>query len=152
MKDKYNILMKKYNLPEYEDLNLIFELDDIPIETTLVLQKIRGRINEKIEYLTGIIEIIIQPDNNLSDLHEAHHLEDKYKENAFKLFKKLKHIMRYSDLVSIDNTEQQNASFIIESYNYWLKSRDEIKEYLTKLKFVWLNESSTKNDLDFYFG
>ena len=42
LKEQYNKQKSKYDLPDYDEINLVFEVDDIDPDSTLILQNIRG--------------------------------------------------------------------------------------------------------------
>lgn len=151
LEESYNKLKSKYNLPEFNELNLIFEIDDIGCESNLILQKIREKIDNKIITYIEIIEAIVQPETNLRDMYETKYVNDKSKETAYTLFKKLMLIKRSSDLISIENKEDDNAKFIKETYESYIRLKPDIFKHVEKLKIAWEKDTNIKNDLN-YFG
>jgi len=150
-KEEYNKLKKTYNLPDFENLNIDFHIDDIEELSYIFLQKIRIKITEKIDFYKEIMSTIVQPETNLRDLYEAKYVNDNTKETAYTLFKELMLIIRNSNLVSINNGEEENAKFIIDSYNSYVKLKPSIKTHVAKLKTAWEKDTDIKNDLS-YFG
>ena len=148
---RYNVLKTKYDLPDYNLLNINFMIEDIDSESKLILAKIRIKIHEKIEYYVKIIESILQPDSNLSSMYEAHYINDQQRNQLYMLFKKLMHILRKSNLVSINNTNELNAEFIKNSYNEWSSFKDEVEKHIKRLSEAWKKETDIKNDYS-YFG
>ena len=151
IENKYNALKNKYALPDYNVLNKNFMIEDIDAESKLILGKIRIKIHEKIEYYVKIIESILQPDTNLSSMYEAHHINDQQKNQLYFLFKKLMNILRKSNLVSINNTDELNAEFIKNSYNEWSSLKTEVEKHIKRLSEAWKKETDIKNDYS-YFG
>jgi len=149
IKEKYNQLKKKYALPSYEELNQDFNLEDINTESELVLQNVRRKIYEKIDYYAELIESVLQPESSLANMYEAHYTEDDEKNKAYAIFKKLLYILRYSKLVALDNNEEDNAKFIKEVYTEWNSSKKDIKYLIKRLLEIWKIESDIKEDLNY---
>ena len=151
IKDNYNVLKKKYSLPEFEMLNQEFDIEEISAESTLVLQKIRLRIYEKMDYYAKLFESILQPESSLADLYEAHYIEEDIKNSAYSLFKSLVHILRSSNLVAISNKEEDNAKFIKDSLQEWNSIKPEVQSHIKRLIGLWEKETDIREDLS-YFG
>ncbi len=151
LKQAYDKLKQKYMLPDYDELNMAFEIEDIDDNSGLILQNIRKKMHEKIKKYAEIIENIVQPETNLQDLYEAKYVNDSTKESAYTLFKKLMLILRKSNLVSIENKEKENSEFIKETFDEYTKLKPEIAKHLEKLKNAWQKDTNIKNDLS-YFG
>ncbi len=151
IKDKYNILKKKYSLPEYEQLNQDFDLEDINAETELILSKIRLKIYEKMDFYAKLFESMLQPESSLVDLYEAHYIEDDVKNSAYSLFKRIIHVLRSSNLVSVNNKEEDNAKFIKDAFQDWNSIKDDVKYHIKRLISLWEKETDIKEDLN-YFG
>src|SRR4030042_2786536 len=63
LKQEYNKFKDKYNLPEFFELNKVFDIEDICTDTYFLLRKIRESVSEKISGLLKFIEIILNPTN-----------------------------------------------------------------------------------------
>ena len=150
-KEAYQTHQKKYSLPNYSDLNLIFNLEDIDSDSELFLANVRGKIHDKFDNYARLIENIMQPDSNIINLYEAHYVSDKQKNNAYSLLKKLMLCIRNSELISIENNEDDNAKFIKDSYAVWLDIKEDIKKHITKIKETWEKDTGIKEDFS-YFG
>ena len=61
--DKYKPLKEKYQLPEFSELNKLFDIEDIDPESEFILRKIRRTIADKIANYLRFTEIIINPSN-----------------------------------------------------------------------------------------
>jgi len=150
-KEKYSLLKKKYSLPDYDILNQEFDIEEINEESELILQKVRLKIHEKIEVYANIIEAMLQPESSLGDMYEAHYINDSEKNSAYSVFKTLKQILRYSNLVSLNNKDEENAKFIKESFEDWNSAKGDIQVHIKRLINVWKKETDIKDDLS-YFG
>lgn len=146
---KFLPLKKKYNLPEYDELNKYFDIEEI--ESSLILQKIRIKICEKFDFYAKLIETILQPESNLSTLYEAKYLNEQERDHLYNLFKELMYIIRKSNIVSVENSEERNAEFINYSYKRWLELKKDLEIHFSKISEVWKKETNIQNDLS-YFG
>ncbi len=64
LKEKYEKLKSKYNLPEFSELNQLFEIEEIDCsETEFLLRKIRRVIINRISDYIKLIESILNPVN-----------------------------------------------------------------------------------------
>ena len=63
-KKDYNVFKDKYNLPEFSELNEIFDIEEIgDCETEFLVRKIRRVMAEKIANYLRFIETILNPSN-----------------------------------------------------------------------------------------
>ena len=151
LKKIYEKLKSKHNLPDYEKLNIIFDIESIDDDSELILFNIKKKMHEKIKAYCEIIENIVQPETNLRDLYESRYLSDKIKESAYSLYKKLMIIIRKSNLVSIENNEKDIAEFINETYKKYNKFKKPLSEHIEELERTWEKDTNIKKDLS-YFG
>ena len=151
IKEKYEALKKKYSLPAYDDINKDFDIESIDENSQLVLQKARANMVEKLDYYAKLIESILQPESNLSNLYEAHYITDDDKNDAYSLFKRLMRLVRYSNSVSLTNGEEENAKFIKEAYQEYNGLRKDILKHIIRLMNLWEKETDIKDDQN-YFG
>ena len=63
LKEQYEVLRKKYGLPSFSELNVLFEIEEIDINTEFLLRKIRRAVYEKLMNYTRFIEVILNPTN-----------------------------------------------------------------------------------------
>jgi hypothetical protein len=151
IKEKYELLRKKHNLPGFDELNREFDIEEISDETQLLAQKIREKIHEKFESYARMFESMLQPESSLSDMYEAHYIEDSEKNNAYAVFKRLMKIIRCSSSVAINNTEEENAAFIKDAHHEWNQIKPDVSRQVKRLISIWDKETDIKEDLN-YFG
>jgi len=85
----YEQIRKKYGLPEFDGINSEFEISAIE-DTDFLLRGIKNKIIEKLEFLTGILHPILQPDtNSFTDLHECRAFSDEDKKQVFAIYGRL---------------------------------------------------------------
>ncbi len=144
-------LKEKYALPEFDKLNQEFRIEDIDDDTDIPLQKIRSKMTEKMEFFRDMMDKIIQPDANLKEMYEAKYVNDRSKETAYVLFKKLMQVVRYSNLVKINDSEKENAEFIKDSAAKYDRLKPQLQEHAQKLRSAWEKDTNIRSDLS-YFG
>ncbi len=149
LKEKYALLKKKYSLPDYGALNQEFMVEDISIDTELVLQKIRHTMTDKVEFFAKMLENRLQPEGSLGDLYEAHNVDDDEKNDAYAIFKKLMYVIRYSSFVALSNNDEDNAKFIKDAFEIWNSVKPDLQVHIKKLLDLWKKETDIKDDLSY---
>ena len=151
LKEKYDTLQKKYDLPKYDELNRLFDIEDINPESDLILTKVRMKIHDKIEFFTHLIEENVQPSTDLSQIYEAKEIGDKEREVLYLLFKRLMKVIRHSNNVALLNDEPFTANFIKNSFNSYVSIVPQLDSHIAKLTDVWGKDTNVKSELN-YFG
>ncbi|MBN1502603.1 hypothetical protein JW930_03595 [Candidatus Woesearchaeota archaeon] len=147
-KEDYSKISKVHNLPQYNELNRDFNIENIE-EEDFLLVRICRKITEKIETIVKLLEDILYPTTSLTGLYESKYIEDRDKEKIYKIFKQLVRYLRYSSEVSFSDNEQENAVFVNEFYKDWQKLKPELQIIFSRLKKSWDTESSIKEDLSY---
>lgn len=148
IKNNYEQLRKKYPLPDFESINNEFEISSIENKEFL-LSEIRRKITERLEVYAKILESLLQPDTaSLSAMHECKFIEDKEKEDIYNIYKKLMIIDRDSVIASLGG-EKENADFIKELLEDWLKLKEDIKPIIEKIRSTWKKETDIKEELGY---
>jgi hypothetical protein len=151
LKEKYTTLQKKHDLPKYEELNKLFDIEEISPESDLILTKIRMKIHDKIEYFTNLIESNVQPSSDLSQIYEAKEIDDKDREVLYLLFKRLMQTLRHSNNAALLNDEAHTANFIRNSFDNYVSIVPQLDSHIAKLADVWGKDTNVKSELN-YFG
>ena len=63
LKEEYLKFKEKYKLPEFSELNELFDIEEIDIDTEFLLRKVRRVISERIGGYLRFVEIILNPSN-----------------------------------------------------------------------------------------
>lgn len=147
-KNQYQELAKKHKLPDYNKLNNNFEISNIE-ETEFLLREIIRKIAEKIESYTKVLNNLLQPEANYSDMYEASALSEKERDNAFKLLKKLMHLDRYAIEALVDNSDESMTRFIKSTFEDWPTISRDFLFIINKLKLSWLEEIKVKTDVGY---
>ena len=148
LKEKYTTLQKKHDLPKYEELNKLFDIEEISPESDLILTKIRMKIHDKIEYFTNLIESNVQPSSDLSQIYEAKEIDDKDREVLYLLFKRLMQTLRHSNNAALLNDEAHTANFIRNSFDNYVSIVPQLDSHIAKLADVWGKDTNVKSELN----
>ncbi len=152
LKEKYKIFKKKYNLPEFSELNKLFDIEDIDVETDFLLRKIRRIISDRIAAYLRFIEIILNPSNAPMFFFKLiKKLDNTDKEVLTELHEILGNFEIEIISLDLDYNEEKEALFInktVEMFN------NEIRTKLLKTADKMSNGVNAKNikDSQSYFG
>ncbi len=113
LKEKYEKLKEKYNLPEFYDLNKLFDIEDIDADSDFFLRKIRRVIADRIAGYSRFVEVILNPSNApvfFFNLIKKLELKDKELiKEAYEVLGNLELEMMGLDL---DYSEKKEAEFL----------------------------------------
>ena len=113
LKDRYEKLKEKYNLPEFYDLNKLFDIEDVDPCTDFFLRKIRRTIADRIAGYYRFVDIILNPSNApvfFFNLIKKLDLKDKELiKGAYEILGNLELEMMGLDL---DYSEKKEAEFL----------------------------------------
>ena len=127
LKQAYNQFKDKYDLPEFFDINKVFDIEDIDIETEFLLRKVRRIVSDKIAGYLRFVEIILNPSNAPMFF--------------FKLIKKLGE----EDKKQLTEIYEQLSKFELEIIRLDLDyNEDKEAEFIKKVYDVFSNEISKK--------
>ena len=116
LKKAYQILQKKYQLPEFKDIHQEFELQHIEDEEFL-LRSVRRRIQTKILFFASILESILYPSGQSpSSSYESGFFSSDDKQDLSKVYKKLMILSRKHVRLDVASTEKEDALFIKEAF------------------------------------
>ncbi|MCP3684868.1 MAG: hypothetical protein GY861_19570 [bacterium] len=147
---KYEVLKKKYKLPDFDWLDQEFNLASIEKDKFL-LRDIRSKIISVIDNLCDIIGNVLQPEGSIAGLCESRVLDDAGKNQVFSAYKKLMSINRKALEISIRNEESSDAEFIKEASDFWKNFKGELIPIIKKLQDSWENDTE-QNDKLGYLG
>ncbi|MEM0465584.1 MAG: hypothetical protein QXW97_02690 [Candidatus Pacearchaeota archaeon] len=152
LKEEYEKLRKIYHLPEFSELNKLFDIEEVDIETEFLLRKIRRLISERIANYIRFIEIILNPSNApifFFKLNKKLDISDR--ESLTKLYESLGFFEINALSLDVDYSESKEADFILKSYN--LFNNDIKVKLLDLIKKLENGENNFKKDNNgCYFG
>jgi hypothetical protein len=149
IKDRYEELKNKYNLPNLEELDNEFDLGNI--EDNMLLRGIRKKIGEKIDFYSHLIDGFIQPDSTFLSLYEADIFNEVDRENLMALFKKIMILQRELVKLNLNLGEGVDAKFIKGFFEEWKQLKKDILFFIEKAQSSWCTEDLKNFNKD-YFG
>jgi len=151
IKEIYTKFSKKYNLPEYNDINNELEISSIESEDFL-LRELRRKIVDRIDLVTTEISTIIQPSaESLTSMHECRFFDDKDKKKMIEIYKKLMMLSRQALEADISHEDKDDANVIIDFFKEWKSMRDDILAFMKTMKTCWEKETEIEEKME-YFG
>ncbi len=151
LKKQYEQFKKKYNLPDFTDLNKQFDVEEIDIETEFLLRRIRRIIAEKIAGYLRFIEVILNPNNTPLFLFKIiKKLDSEDREKLSKLYEKLGAFEIELVSLDLDYDEKKEADFINKCFKIF---NNEIRSDLLNLvKKMNNGDDNSKKVNGDYFG
>lgn len=153
LRKEYEKFQKKYNLPDFSELNKLFDVEDIEIETEFLLRRIRRIISDRITGYLKFVEIILNPVNSpLFFLKLINKLDNKDKH----IVNEINNVLGKTEIdilyLDLDYNEEKEAEFIKKIYNLF---NNDVRLKLLKIveKFNNGDEPKKKDNGDrSYFG
>lgn len=152
LKDKYEILRKKYTLPSFYELNKVFDIEEIDSESDFLLRKIRRYISEKLAGYMRFIEILLNPSNSpIYFFKLIKKLEDSDREALNFMYETLGKIEIETISLDLNYNEEKEAEFVKKLYKIY---NEEIRTRLLDVLMRLDNgEDNKKKDVNgSYFG
>lgn len=152
LKKGYEKLSKEYNLPNFNKLNELFEVEDVNIETDFLLRKIRRFITEKAAGYLRFIDIILNPSSTpIFFFKKIKRLDSNDKEKLSNIYEILGDIETESILLDLHYSEEKEVEFINKIFRIFDEDiKNDLMEVIKKLMNV--SEKESKNDKISYFG
>jgi len=152
LKKEYRTLKKKYNLPDFKDLNEDFNIEKIAeSETEILIREARKFMGDKMMNYMRFIENLLNPVNvpmfifsiiKLLDTEEKKGLSEIYKE----LMKKE---IQFIEL-DLEFNEKKEAEFIKDAYEFWQGIKKDMLKIIDKINKKWDNKFEVNSKG--YFG
>ena len=151
LKKDYNQLKIKYSLPEFTELNKLFDIEDIEIETEFLLKKIRRTISEKIAGYLRFIDVILNPSNApIFFFKLAKRLDSKDMQTLKNIYENLGKFEIRTICLDIDYSEKNDAEFIKDIFNTFNKEIK--KDFIVIIEKLNTEEENSKKINGSYFG
>lgn len=152
LKKEYEILKNKYNLPEFPELNELFDIEEVEGETDYLLRKIRRAISEKSSGYLRFAETILNPSNAPMFFFKlVKKLDSEDKEFLTKVYDILGNFEIEIISLELDYSEEKEAQFIKKVFNIFHKEiKDNLLKIVKKLEENGDNKKSESNGS--YFG
>ncbi len=146
----YEKLQKKYGLPDFGELDREFEISTID-EENFLLREIRRKINDRIKLFCEVLERIMQPDQNMADLHEVKEFSYAEIADLFILYRKLMSSGRDALISGIERNEKRDAQFINDFYKEYPEIKKSMSAIAERLKKSW-SSKGVQDDHPGYLG
>jgi hypothetical protein len=133
LKEEYELLKKKYKLPDFTYLNENFEIENILVDDTqLLLKSIRKHITEKLFFTLRTLEMFANPQNApMFMIKIIKHLSENEKDLTKQLYRKMSYYEIDAFGLESIYDEKKEADFIIKVSDDWkIFSQDLNKIYL----------------------
>ena len=151
LKKQYEVLRKKYKLPEFSKLNEDFEIEKLQDhESDFLLREVRRAIVEKMSAVLKFLEIMINPNENSPAFVYAmiKEIKPETKKMIEAMYKELSTIEISSIMLDLDYIEKEEAKFVKDHAKKWEKTRKDLKVLIKNLDSMWKSEKPHKS----YFG
>jgi len=151
LKEDYEKIRKKHNLPSFEQLNEDFQIEKVAeCETDYLIREVRKYISDKFANYLRFIESLLNPVNVPLFVYSIiKHLSKEDNEKLKEIYQKIAKREVYIIEVDIEYNEKKEAEFIQESFKFWQEIKKEILEIIDKIKENWDNKSE-KNNKGYY--
>jgi len=140
LKEQYEVFRKKYDLPMFSELNTLFEIEEIDVNTEFLLRKIRKVVYEKLVNYTRFIEVILNPANaSLFFFKLIKKLDSDDLEELSKIYDSLGKFEIEIVKLDLDYNEKTEAEFIKKAFQIF-------NEELRKKLLSVINKISNNSD------
>ncbi len=152
LKVEYEKLRSKYDLPDFSELNELFDIEEIDIETEFLLRRVRRVVADKTTNYLRFVEIILNPSNSpLFFFNLIKKLNSKDKEILTGLYEELGKVEVETIALDLEYSEEKEAEFIKNLYNVFKhKIRIELLGVIRKLSEN--SDNKKKENGGSYFG
>ena len=151
LKEQYKELKEKYSLPEFTELNQIFEIEDTSTETEFLLRRIRRAMSEKITGYLRFIDVLLNPSNApIFFFRLVKKLDKTDMDTLSSIYQKLGSFEIQIVSLDLDYSEKKEAEFVNNLYKTF---NEEIKkDFLKVMEKLNVNEESVQRTNGSYFG
>jgi len=113
LKKEYTEFKVKYNLPDFYELNKLFDIEEIDADTDFLLRKIRRVVLDKVGNYLRFIEVMLNPSNApIFFFKLIKKLDEKDKQDLTELYEELGKIELDVVRLDLDYNESREAEFI----------------------------------------
>lgn len=152
LKSVYEDMAKKHGLPSFEKMNIIFEIERIEKESDMILRQVRKAMMDRIISYTRFIEMLLNPSQApFSYMSLARDMSSDDRALLNKVYRNFVDLELRSLKEEIEYDESAEARIIIDIYEAWGKTKDDLKKIINSLGMSWNVEKAQKKDKS-YFG
>ncbi|MFA7707610.1 MAG: hypothetical protein WCX73_01555 [Candidatus Pacearchaeota archaeon] len=150
LKQEYDKLKERYNLPEFSDVNRVFDIEEIDIDTDFLLRRIRRTVSERISGYLRFLEVILNPSNAPMFIFKLiKKISEEDKKQLSDIYEVLGGFELEAVKLDLNYNELKEADFIRKTYT--LLSNDVSKRLLIIIEKM-SNNDEEKKERSSYFG
>ncbi len=145
VKEKYEELRKRYDLPKFDDFNTEFEIVKADPDVNFS-KELRRTVSHKLQAHAEWFEPVLNP--NSSSLHsiiETKIFEKQELEPLFNLYKRLWHLIHLGLQASLQ-TEADEIKFVKQVWGEWPALKKETAKYVGRLAEGWLEQAKDNEE------
>jgi len=150
LKKEYSDLEKNFELPSFDIMNNIFEIEKIDKESEILLKVIRKIMVDKVINSLGFVEMLMNPMNSPRIYHGyIKNMSKEDKEALEKIYEEFSMISIDSLEREIHYDEKEEAELIKKIFKIWSESTGKFKKILKNIKNNSDNNEKKERN---YFG
>ncbi len=150
LKEQYKEYVKKYDLPSFEKVNGVFEIEKIDKESDCLLKVVRKAMMEKIVNTLGFLDMFSNPVNlprvYYSFMKSITQEDKKMMDEIYFAFGELS---TESLELEVDYTEKKEADMIKKVYGVWNLKKEDIARIFANVRNPKANNEKKEKG---YFG
>jgi hypothetical protein len=152
LKENYKKIQKKYDLPEFNELNIDFSIEKVAdVETDFLVREIGKMMAEKFSSYLRFVELMLNPINSPMFIFSIiKTLGENEKKKLSDFYKELTKIELSLIELDIDFSEEKEADFIKSSYKTWIEIKKDFLKIIDRIKSNW--DSKSESNGKGYFG
>tara|TARA_Y100000310_G_scaffold288212_1_gene313658 strand:+ start:4412 stop:4912 length:501 start_codon:yes stop_codon:yes gene_type:complete len=151
LKEKYNEFKQRYGLPEFSEMNKIFDIEDTDVETEFFLRKIRRVVSDRISGYLRFVEVILNPSNAPMFIFKLiKKLGEDDKKQLTEIYDVLGKLEIEIIALDLDYDENREVEFIKKTYE--VLNNNISKKLLLIVKKMGNGGEEKKDDKGSYFG
>ena len=133
LKKEYNKQKEKYGLPEFSELNEIFDIEELDTETEFFLRKLRKIISDRVAGYLRFLEIILNPSNAPMFFFTLIKLDNNDKETLTRIYEKLGNLEIEVVKLDLEYKEEKEVEFIKKVFKIFSEIRNDILKVVDKM-------------------
>jgi hypothetical protein len=137
LRAKYLVLQKERVLPDFDTLNLHFDIESIDPETKRIVKECAKRAFDQIDLFHKTLETLMQPDASILLMQEAEFLTETDHEKVADLARRTMRLDRRMLRAELLNTDDEYAEFLRQVTEEWPQMQKELLAILQKLEQGW---------------
>lgn len=149
VKEAYDVLRKKFNLPSFEEADAVLDLSALEHEHS-ILRDLRHRVQDRLEFVVAVVDTVFQPDaNNVRAMMESGFFNDAEKSEAIRLSQHMMVLWRSLTEAELLNEDRADAELVKLLVGEWPELKKAVLPFVLKMKKSWKSAESHKNDLGY---